>query len=204
MQHETLTLRYLRSRQTFCSGPFYRCQRIEALTVFFTNMDGVELPAHFTRNKPLLRTYVTDMQYNSSDDVFSPMDKLVTSSILWKVFQSSNTTDAKKRKENHCFPARNVPLTATIPVMGIHSLEPSENILGLLRAGKRSKCACTSDAIRDASGLELGEESISVHKYQQDPLSASASLQKKNNSHRTRNYSKSLVNRADRLNHHVT
>jgi hypothetical protein len=48
---------------------------------------------------------------------------------------------------------RYIPLTATIPVIGIHSLEPSGKMLGLLREGRASKCEWTSAAIRDGKGI---------------------------------------------------
>ena len=42
-----------------------------------------------------------------------------------------------------------IPFTATIPAIGIHSLEPSGKMVGLLRFGRASKWAWTNDAIRD-------------------------------------------------------
>ena len=44
-----------------------------------------------------------------------------------------------------------IPFTTTIPVIGIHSLEPSGNTFGLLRVGSASKCAWTKDAIREGN-----------------------------------------------------
>lgn len=45
--------------------------------------------------------------------------------------------------------SKDVPFTITIPVIGIHSLDPSGKTEGLHRAGRASKLACTSDAIRE-------------------------------------------------------
>lgn len=42
----------------------------------------------------------------------------------------------------------------TIPVIGIHSRDPSGWIVGLLRAGRASKCSWTSFAIRDGNVSE--------------------------------------------------
>lgn len=39
--------------------------------------------------------------------------------------------------------------------MGIHSLDPSGWMVGLLRVGRASKCSCTSVAIRDGNSILL-------------------------------------------------
>lgn len=46
-----------------------------------------------------------------------------------------------------------LPFTTTIPLMGIHSLDPSGWMVGLLRAGRASKCSWTREAIRAANGV---------------------------------------------------
>lgn len=58
-----------------------------------------------------------------------------------------------------------IPFTITIPVMGIHSLEPSGKIDGLLRVGRASKCAWTSDAIRDGNDTIVPISDIACSEY---------------------------------------
>lgn len=48
-----------------------------------------------------------------------------------------------------------IPFTMTIPLMGIHSLDPSGRIVGLLRVGRASKCSCTRVAIRNGNSILL-------------------------------------------------
>lgn len=84
------------------------------------------------------RTYVTATQVNLSDNVFSPIQSLDQLGLAC---------------QNQCW--KNVPFTRTIPVIGIHSRDPSGWMVGLLRAGSASKCSCTRVAIRDGNvGLE--------------------------------------------------
>ena len=83
-------------------------------------------------------TYVTATQVSFSDSVFSSIQSLdqlglVEAQLIVKTW---------------------LPFTTTIPVIGIHSRDSSGLMVGLLRAGRASKCSWTCLAIRDGSASE--------------------------------------------------